>query len=100
MITHNPLSTIHYPLSTAHFHPRMNDPTIIARFHPELPLHTDFAHPGWEYAQHLTINLNWRGEEAPPQLHTAVRILWNREELLFGFECGYTELDIDEEFDL
>lgn len=28
------------------------------------------------------------------------RVLWNETEILFGFECGYTELDVDDVFDL
>jgi len=27
-------------------------------------------------------------------------VLWSEREILFGFECDYTELDVDEEFDV
>lgn len=73
---------------------------IIASFHHSPELTTDFNHECWQSAKPLPINLNWRGEAAPPELHTTARVLWSKTEILFGFECGYTELDIDEGFDV
>lgn len=73
---------------------------IIATFHPSPELTTDFNHECWQGAQPLPINRNWKGEAAPPELHTSVRVLWSQSEILFGFECGYTELDIDEVFEV
>lgn len=73
---------------------------IIASFHHSPELTTDFNHECWQSAKPLPINLNWRGEAAPPELHTTARVLWSETEILFGFECGYTELDIDQEFDV
>jgi alpha-galactosidase len=33
-------------------------------------------------------------------LRTTAMVLWSETEILFGFKCGYTELDIDDEFDV
>jgi hypothetical protein len=33
-------------------------------------------------------------------LRTNARILWNSDEIFFGFECEYTEIDADQDFDL
>lgn len=78
----------------------MNDPEITAMFFPTPRLDTDFNHESWRKAKRLTIDRNWRGEEAPSDLRTTVRALWCREAIFFGFECAYTELDIDEDFDV
>jgi hypothetical protein len=64
------------------------------------PLAADFHHTTWQHAQPLPISLNWRGEPAPAELHTTARVLWTDAHLWIGFECGYTELDTDETFDL
>ncbi|MBO0722263.1 MAG: carbohydrate-binding family 9-like protein, partial [Blastocatellia bacterium] len=47
-----------------------------------------------------TIDRNWRGEAAPAQLRTIARLLWDADDIFIGFECEYTELDMDGEFDL
>ena len=73
---------------------------IIAVFHPSPQLTVDFHDECWRRAQRLTINLDWRGEEAPVELNTTAMVLWGEREILFGYECGYTELDVDEEFDV
>jgi len=73
---------------------------ITAAFHPSPVLTTDFGHECWQRAHRLPITQNWRGDAAPAELATTARTLWNERELLFGFECGYTELDMDEEFDV
>lgn len=78
----------------------MLDSEIIATFHPSPKLTTDFRGECWQRTEPLTITRNWQGEIAPPELHTTVRALWGEREILFGFECGYTELDIDEVFDV
>jgi hypothetical protein len=78
----------------------MNITEITAVYHPSPLLTTDFNDECWRRAQVLTINRNWRGESAPAELCTTARLLWSAEEILFGFECGYTELDADEEFDV
>lgn len=78
----------------------MNPVEINAVFHPSPRLTTDFNDDCWQRARRLTINLDWRGQTAPPELHTTVMVLWSDAELLFGFECGYTELDVDADFDV
>lgn len=72
---------------------------INAIFHPSPLLTTDFAHECWQRAP-LPINHTWQGSTIPPELHTTARVLWSETEILFGFECGYTELDVDDVFDL
>jgi len=61
---------------------------------------TDFGCENWQQAQPIAISQNWRGDTAPAGLSTFVRILWSETDILFGFECGFTELDIDEKFDV
>ena len=64
------------------------------------PLAAEFKHPAWQQAVPLPLARNWRGDAAPVELHTIARVLWTAEQLWFGFECGYTELDVDEQFDV
>ncbi len=78
----------------------MSIPEIIAVFHSAPQLTIDFSHECWLRAYPLKIDNNWQGEPAPPELHTTARVLWSDNEIIFGFECGYTELDLDEEFDV
>ena len=79
----------------------MHKPAIIAVYQPVAPpLLADFAHATWQHAERLPLDHNWRGDSAPAELHTTARVLWTNEHLWFGFECGYTELDVDEQFDL
>lgn len=72
---------------------------IIAVFCPSARLTVDFYDDCWRKARRMAIDRNWRGEEAPAELETTAMVLWSEREIFFGFECGYTELDIDEEFD-
>jgi hypothetical protein len=78
----------------------MNTSEIIAAFHPRPQLTTNFDHECWQRAARLTISRDWSGQSAPAELHTTARVLWSESEILFGFECGYLELDIDEVFDV
>ncbi|MGH9834805.1 MAG: carbohydrate-binding family 9-like protein [Blastocatellia bacterium] len=78
----------------------MNIPEITAVFHPAPRLTVNFKDEGWRRAHRFTIDRNWRGEEAPVELKTTAMVLWREQEVFFGFECSYTELDIDEEFDV
>lgn len=78
----------------------MNPNEIIATFHPSPELTTNFDHEGWQRAQRLTINRDWSGKAAPAELHTTAMVLWSESEILFGFECSYTELDVDGDFDV
>lgn len=73
---------------------------IIATYHPSPELTTDFSRECWQRTRRLAINHNWKGESAPADLTTTAMVLWSETEILFGFECRYTELDIDEEFDV
>lgn len=79
----------------------MSKPEIIALYRPmRIAVDTNFRNAGWQPAPLLPIRYNWRGDLAPPELSTAARVIWNEDWLYFGFECGYTELDLDAEFDL
>ncbi len=74
---------------------------IHAHFQPTPPpLAADFTHPAWRQIQLQPLAYNWRGEAAPRELHTSARLLWTPDQLWLGFECGYTELDVDEQFDV
>jgi len=52
----------------------------------------------WALAPELAIDRNWRGDPAPKELQTSVRLLWTDDEIYLGFVCAFTELDIDDEF--
>jgi hypothetical protein len=73
---------------------------IIAVFCHSPQLTVDFHAECWRGARRLAIDRNWRGEEAPVELKTTAMVLWSEREIFFGFECGYAELDVDEEFDV
>ncbi len=73
---------------------------IFATYHPSPVLTTDFTSEDWQRAERLAINLDWQGKPSSPELHTTARVLWSEKEILFGFECRYVELDVDETFDL
>src|SRR5215510_2114284 len=73
---------------------------IIAVFSPSPELTVDFQDGCWRGAHPMAIVLDWRGEEAPRELRTTAKVLWSEREIFFGFECGYAELDVDEEFDV
>lgn len=78
----------------------MSSSEIIAVHHLAPDFTTDFTVESWQRARSLIINQNWRGEAVSAELRTVARVLWNEAEIIFGFECGYTELDVDEEFDI
>ena len=74
---------------------------ILAIHHPDdIALSLDFAGSGWQRAVAHEINLNWRGELAPEELRTTARVLWTSQQIIFGYECHYTELVIDSECDV
>jgi hypothetical protein len=77
----------------------MDTPEIIAVYQAGNELHLNFAQSPWDRAQILAITREWSGEAAPEELRTTARALWSERGLLLGFECGFTELDVDEEFD-
>ncbi|MDX2044113.1 MAG: carbohydrate-binding family 9-like protein [Acidobacteriota bacterium] len=78
----------------------MSNLEIVAAYHFSPELSTNFNHECWRQASLLIINHNWQGNLAPQELHTTARVLWNEQELLIGFECGYTELDVDDMFNV
>ncbi len=78
----------------------MTDHPITAVCHPAPELTTNFAGECWQRARRLPITHNWRGDFAPAKLATTAMVLWSEQEILFGFECSYTELDVDDEFDV
>ena len=57
---------------------------------------TDFSLSVWQRAVPHLINQEFDGSAAPSELSTVARIIWSKEFLSFGYECAYTELDIDE----
>jgi hypothetical protein len=57
----------------------------------------EFESGAWTLAIPQVIDQDWRGRPAPPVLETTARLLWNERELVIGYECGYAELDMDEE---
>lgn len=65
-----------------------------------LLLEAAFSKPFWQKAARVSLRLDWRGELAPPALPTTALCLWTAEQLCLGFECGYTELDVDQSYDL
>lgn len=73
---------------------------ITCVFHPSPELTTDFDNECWRRARQLPINRVWSGKAAPTELHTTAMAVWSGWGVMFGFECGYTELDMDEVFDL
>jgi hypothetical protein len=73
---------------------------ITAIFHPAPQLSVNFQDECWGRADRLTIDRLWSGAEAPIELKTVAMVVWSEQEILFGFECGYTELDMDEIFDV
>ncbi|QQS45958.1 MAG: carbohydrate-binding family 9-like protein [Acidobacteriota bacterium] len=72
---------------------------ITATFCELQRLSVDFDAGGWTGAVPHSIDRLWNGLPAPAELATTARMIWNREALIFGFECRYTELDIDSDFD-
>lgn len=57
---------------------------------------TDFSHPDWQKAHLHRIDREWDGSAASALLPTTARIIWSKEYLSFGYECGYSELDMDD----
>ena len=63
------------------------------------PLTADLTHGAWGAAPVLPIDRTWRGDAAPEALGTTSRVLWTPAHLWFGFECAFTELDMDRDGD-
>ncbi len=72
---------------------------LTAIFDPLSVTGIEFEAEPWSRAQTIEIGHEWQGSQAPRELATGARILWNREGLSIGYQCRYTELDIDEKFD-
>ncbi|MCG3159742.1 MAG: hypothetical protein JMDDDDMK_00759 [Acidobacteria bacterium] len=77
---------------------KVADITAVFRAAPQLTV--NFDDEDWSRAHRLAIHRDWSGAEAPVELKTAAMVLWSEQEIFFGFECHYTELDVDEEFDV
>lgn len=63
------------------------------------PLTADLGHAAWRLGVPHAIDRLWNGEPAPPALATTARLLWTATHLWLGYECTYSELDIDAEVD-
>lgn len=60
----------------------------------------DFDDRVWSRAVPVQIGHEWQGSEAPPELATEARIVWSERGLSIGYQCRYTELDVDEYFNV
>lgn len=71
-----------------------------ARFQPAPPpLAAYRTHVAFQTAAVLPIDCTWRGEAAPAGLETSARTWWTADHLWFAFECSFTELDADVDYD-
>jgi hypothetical protein len=71
-------------------------PEIVAVYN-ELSIDgVEFESGGWSRAVAHEIGHDWQDQPAPSALSTVARLLWNEREIVIGYECGYTELDVDE----
>lgn len=68
---------------------------LIAIYRQDYAGGLDFATGAWVAARPHVLDLDWRGQPAPPALATTARLIWNERELIIGYECGFLELDID-----
>jgi len=59
------------------------------------PLDARLTGDAWRTTPVQTIAHDWQGRPAPGDLMTEARVCWTVEHLWFGFECRYSELDID-----
>jgi hypothetical protein len=73
---------------------------IRAAYQEHVALACDWALPPWPQAVRAPIARSWRGDAAAADLHTTARVSWTQEHLCVGFECAFTELDIDTEVDV
>jgi hypothetical protein len=70
---------------------------VKAPFHAVEPaLTADRHHVLWSGAS-VPIDRTWRGEPAPPVLHTTAHVLWTPANLWVGFACRFDELDADDD---
>lgn len=77
----------------------MDVPGIIALKATAPPPHIlDFDGEAWARARLHRLDWEWNGAPAPNELETTARLLWTASELIIGFSCAYTELDLDEEY--
>lgn len=74
---------------------------ITAVYRPApIALDVNFAAAHWQAAVVHPIAFEWNGANAPRELVTTARVLWTPQEIIFGYECEFTELDVDEIFDV
>jgi hypothetical protein len=64
-------------------------------FRSAMPADADFDHPAWREVVEVPLAATWRGDVAPAALATTARLAWTPSDLWVGFECAYTELDVD-----
>lgn len=55
--------------------------------------------PAWTGRESPALATNWQGHPAPAVLRTSVRLGWSQHALRIAFECGYSELDMDDQAD-
>lgn len=75
----------------------MSGRQLVAVYTDQIVEGVEFGSGAWTFALPQGIDHDWRGEPAPPALATTARLLWNREEIVIGYECRYTELDMDDD---
>lgn len=73
---------------------------IRAVYHEDVALSCDWARRPWPEAVPAPIVRTWRGDAAAPELDTTARVAWTPTYLCVGFECAFTELDIDTDVDV
>lgn len=78
----------------------MTEALIAAHTIAEPTLEAGFESALWAGARPIIIDRIWQGDAAPPELQTTARLLWTDDELIVGFQCLFTELDIDDDYDL
>ncbi len=69
---------------------------MVARFDRPPALTADLDGAGWRAASPVAIATTWRGDPAPAELATSVRLGWCATYLWLAYDCAYRELDADE----
>ena len=69
---------------------------VTARFQPvPPPLDAHVTGDAWQTASPVALDRIWSGEPAAAVLGTTARVVWTVDHLWFGFDCRFTELDVD-----
>lgn len=69
---------------------------MAARFEATPRLTADLDDPLWRSTPPVAIAATWRGDAAPAELATVVRLGWCASYLWLAYDCAYRELDADE----